>query len=82
MDLANRLSNNGYSVGNIKTTDYIHLEKENGGFKISKIVMVCEASVEGINTEILQSMGTESKNNCIVSKALSAIPMELEIKQV
>jgi lipoyl-dependent peroxiredoxin len=82
MDFANRLSNKGYSVGSIKTSDFIHLEKENGGFKITKIVMVCEANVKDIDNEILNSIGAESKTNCIVSKALAAIPMELEINQI
>ncbi|MDQ3190476.1 MAG: OsmC family peroxiredoxin [Bacteroidota bacterium] len=77
MELANKLSLDGYSVDRIHTTDSVHLEKKENGFAISKIVVTCEAAVQGINKEEFLKYAENAKNNCIVSKALSGVKMEL-----
>ncbi len=78
MELANKLSLDGYSVDRIHTTDSVHLEKKENGFAISKIVVTCEATVQGINKEEFLKYAENAKNNCIVSKALSGVLMELK----
>jgi lipoyl-dependent peroxiredoxin len=79
MDLAHKLSQNGYIVESITTSDTIHLKEEDGDYYISKIIMQCEAKVEGIDKETLLKFAEDSKKTCIVSRALKGIEMELEI---
>ncbi|HET6244568.1 MAG: OsmC family peroxiredoxin [Bacteroidetes bacterium] len=78
MELASKLSADGYSVDTINTSDSIHLEKNGNGFSISKIVINCEAKVQGINKEEFLKYAENAKNNCIISKALTGVNMELE----
>ena len=77
MELASKLSKDGYSVASIKTSDSVHLEKNDTGFSISKITINCEAKVQGINKEEFLKYAENAKNNCIISKALAGIKMEL-----
>ena len=77
MELANKLSKDGYAVEQIKTTDKVHLDKGNAGFSISKIEINCEAKVQGISKEEFLKYAENAKNNCIISKALAGIKMEL-----
>lgn len=77
MELASKLSKDGYAVERIKTTDKVHLDKGDSGFSISKIEINCEAKVQGINKEEFLRYAENAKNNCIISKALAGIKMEL-----
>lgn len=78
MELASKLSADGYSVDKINTKDSVYLAKGDYGFSISKIVINCEAEVQGINKEEFLKYAENAKNNCIISKALAGIEMELE----
>lgn len=78
MELASKLSADGYSVDKINTTDSIQLENGENGFSIAKIVINCEAKVQGINSDEFLRYAENAKNNCIVSKALTGVIMELE----
>ena len=77
MELSSTLSKDGYAVEQIKTTDKVHLDKGDSGFSISKIEINCEAKVQGINKEEFLKYAENAKNNCIISKALAGIKMEL-----
>ncbi len=79
MELASKLSADDYSVESIKTSDTVFLEKGDSGFSITKILMKCEAKVDGIDKETLNKYAQNAKNNCIISKALAGIEMELEL---
>ena len=79
MDLANRLSKDGYSVESIRTSDVVHLDKGESGFSISKIVMNCEAKVQKITKDELMRYAEDAKNNCIISKAITGVEMELKV---
>ena len=79
MDLANRLASDGFAVETIKTSDIVHLDKGEAGFGITKIVMHCEAKVQGISKEKLIHYAEEAKNNCIISKAIAGVKMEMRV---
>lgn len=65
----------GYSAARVTTTAKAHLTKGDAGFSISKIDLETEAEVPGIDDETFQKFALETKDNCIVSRALSAVEM-------
>ncbi|NWF49779.1 MAG: OsmC family protein [Ignavibacteriaceae bacterium] len=70
MALANGLSKAGYKVISVETTDKVHLEKLESGFTITKIDVITQAKVEGIDKVTFDKIAEETKVNCPVSKAL------------
>lgn len=71
MALASNLSKEGFKVNSIKTVDDVHLEKLEGGFTITKIVINTEGSVEGIDDATFQKLAEATTAGCPVSRALS-----------
>lgn len=78
MALAARLAREGYTVNRIETTANVHLEKGESGFKISRIDLVTRGSVEGIDEGYFKEAAEATKSGCIVSQALSAVPMTID----
>jgi lipoyl-dependent peroxiredoxin len=79
MALANGLSKEGFKVNSIKTTDDVHLEKLEGGFTITKIVINTVGSVEGIDEATFLKHAEATKVACPVSRALK-VEMSLNAK--
>lgn len=82
MALANNLAKDGFKVNSIKTVDDVHLEKLEGGFTITKIVIHTEGSIEGIDEATFKKHAENTKIGCPVSRALKAVEMELNAKLV
>ncbi|MBK8032478.1 MAG: OsmC family protein [Anaerolineae bacterium] len=78
MALAASLSRQGFTVNNISTTAHVHLEKGEAGFSISRIDLVTRGSVEGIDDAKFKEAAEATKTGCIVSRALSAVPMTID----
>jgi osmotically inducible protein OsmC len=78
MALAAGLSRQGFKVNSIDTTATVHLEKGDAGFAISSIDLVTKGSVEGIDEAKFKEVAAATKDGCIVSKALSAVPMTID----
>ncbi|MBE2272323.1 MAG: OsmC family peroxiredoxin [Anaerolinea sp.] len=78
MALAARLSREGFTVNSVETTAHVHLEKGEAGFGIARIDLVTRGSVEGISAEQFKEAAEATKTGCIVSRALSAVPMTIE----
>lgn len=68
----------GYSATYVNTTATVHLTKDDSGLSISKIDLTTEAVVPGLDDETFQKMAQDTKDNCIVSRALSAVPMSVQ----
>lgn len=64
------------------TTAKVSLDKVGEGFKITKITLVTDAAVPGIEDAKFQEIAIASKAGCPVSQALSATTIELEAKLV
>lgn len=78
MALGNSLSSKGFKVNSIDTTATVVLTTGGaGGTAITKIKLHTKGQVEGIDDAAFQAAAEETKANCIISKALSAVPMEL-----
>jgi lipoyl-dependent peroxiredoxin len=82
MALANTLAKEGFKVNSIKTSDDVHLVKQEAGFTITKIVIHTEGSVDGIDEATFKKHAEATKSGCPVSRALKAVEMELHAKLV
>lgn len=82
MALSAGLAKGGYKPISVKTEDQVYIEKLEEGFRITKIVVNCEAVVEGIDEATFQTYAENTKNTCPVSKALTGTTFELNAKLV
>ena len=77
MALSNALANAGFTPTRVHTTAHVHFNSVPGGFAISPIDLETEAVVPGIDDETFQKLAKDAKENCPVSKALAATPINL-----
>lgn len=80
MALALLLQEAGYRAERIETSAKVTLGKQGDGFAITGIALTCEAAVDGIGADRFQEQAQAAKEDCPVSKALGAVPIELEAK--
>jgi osmotically inducible protein OsmC len=78
MFLANVLSQAGHEPTSVRSTVQISLDKDDGGFSITRSDISTEVSVEGLDDEQLQTHAQEAKEGCPVSRALGAIEIGVE----
>ncbi len=78
MALAAGLSRQGFKVNSIDTKATVNLEKSESGFSISRIDLVTRGDVEGIDEAKFREAAEATKSSCIVSRALSAVPMTID----
>ncbi len=71
MFLAALLSNNNFTPTRVQTTATVHITQ---GPTISKIELMCEAEVPGIDEVAFAEYAAQAKAGCPVSKALAAVP--------
>ena len=83
MALAGALARAGFPPDRISTTAKVHINKGESGFKITKIELVTEASVPGIDNLTFQDTANATKSACPVSQALADVEeIALDAKQV
>jgi len=80
MALANVLSQAGHEPGSVQTTAEVHLDKDNGGFSITRSDLTTEVKADGLDDEEFQQHADEAKRTCPVSRALGAIEVSLDAK--
>jgi len=80
MALAHALSTAGHQVERIATTAVVNIEKNDKGFAITRIDLSTRGKVAGLAAAEFQRFAEDTKQNCIVSKALGAVPMTLDAK--
>lgn len=78
MALNAALGRAGKQPTSIETTATVHLSKGDAGFVISGITLSTRGDVPGLSAAEFQKYAEETKTGCIVSKALSAVPMTLD----
>src|SRR3984893_8372275 len=78
MALSNALATAGFTPTRVHTTARVHLNQVTGGFAINPIDLETEAVVPGIDEETFQKLAKDAKENCPVSKALAAVPINLK----
>jgi osmotically inducible protein OsmC len=77
MALSGDLGKAGHTPTSVRTTARVHVDKQESGFAITRIELVTEADVPGIETEEFQKIAEGTRTGCPVSKALAAVPIEL-----
>ena len=82
MALSHGLASAGHKPERVHTSATVDLEKQGAGFAITRIRLVCEARVPGIDAATFKQQADTAKANCPVSKALSATPIELDARLV
>ena len=73
MALSADLSRAGHDATTVETTATVHLELEDTGPRIARIVLDTRATVPGISDDEFQKVAVGTKDNCPVSKALAAV---------
>lgn len=82
MALSNLLDEAGFTPTSVRATARVHLEQDDEGPAITRIDLLCEADVPGIDEETFLEQAEAAKAGCPVSKALSATPISLEARLV
>lgn len=77
MALANALAEAGHPADSVDTRAEVDLSME-GGPTLSAIRLVMKAKVPGIEAAKFREIADDAKQNCPVSRALSAVPITLE----
>lgn len=80
MALSLALSTAGHVPTSVTTTATVHLGKAGQGFAITGIDLVTRGVVPGVSEADFKRMAEETKANCIISKALAAVPMTVDAK--
>jgi len=78
MHLSGGLAKAGHTPESVKTEARVHIEKGEGGFSITRIDLVTEGRVPGLDEGQFRELAAASQRGCPVSKALSAVPIHLE----
>jgi osmotically inducible protein OsmC len=82
MALAAVLEKAGKPAKRVHTTASVRLDKVGEGFGITKIDLVTEAEVPGIDEATFQAQAKGAKENCPVSKALKGVDISLNARLV
>jgi lipoyl-dependent peroxiredoxin len=82
MAFAAGLEKAGKPAKRVHTTASVRLEKVGEGFGITKIDLVTEAEVPGIDEATFQQTAKGAKEGCPVSKALAGVQISLSAKLV
>lgn len=77
MALANALAMSGYIAQRVTTDATVRLERIEGAFAITRIDLVTEAVVPGLDQAAFEAEAQSAKANCPVSKALASVEITL-----
>ena len=77
MFLANKLAESGHPAAALDTRAEVDLSTE-GGPQLSAIRLKLTADVPGIEPARFRAIADDAKTHCPVSRALSAVPIELD----
>lgn len=82
MALSLALTLAGHVPTSVTSTATVHLSKVGAGFGITGIDLVTRGVVPGVSAADFKRLAEETKVNCIISKALAAVPMTLDAQLV
>ncbi len=80
MALSFQVQGKGYTADELTTVATVALEKEGEGFSITDITLDLDGKVSGMDQNEFEELAKTAKENCPVSKALSAVPISLNVK--
>ncbi len=71
------LAKAGHQPRSVETTASVKLDKVGDGMSITGIDLVSKVSVDGISDADFQRIANETKDGCIISRALTSVPMTI-----
>lgn len=80
MALASQLAKAGFTAESIRTTASVHIDPVDGEHAITAIDLATDARVPGIDQSTFLQLADMAKKTCPVSKALSAVPINLDAR--
>ena len=80
MALSLILGKAGFTPDYVDATAHVTVSPQNGGFKITKSHLVCEARVPGIDLAAFMQHANAAKAGCPVSQALAGTEITLEAR--
>ncbi|HEX5004393.1 MAG TPA: OsmC family protein [Gemmatimonadales bacterium] len=80
MALSSALAKAGHKPRSVETKATVHLDKVGEGFGITRIDLSTRGEVPGLSEAEFTRLAEDTKANCIVSKALAAVPMGLKVE--
>ncbi|MCF8051797.1 MAG: OsmC family protein [Desulfobacterales bacterium] len=80
MALSLMLTEAGYEPDTIETTAKVSIEKQETGFRITRIDLETEVSAAGIDEKTFQEKAQAAKEGCPVSQALAGPRIELKAR--
>jgi osmotically inducible protein OsmC len=78
MALSHALDQAGFKPESVETEAEVSLDKVDGGFAITRILLKSRGKVAGIDKEKFLEIANDAKQNCPVSRALKAVTIELQ----
>jgi osmotically inducible protein OsmC len=82
MALSHALAQAGHTPTSVTTTATVHINKGESGFAISGITLTTRGVVPGLSAAEFLTFAEQTKTGCIISRALSAVPMTLDAQLV
>lgn len=82
MALSHELDQAGYKPESVDTEAEVTLDKTEGGFAITRILLTSRGKIAGIDKEKFLEIANNAKQNCPVSKALKAVNIELDAELI
>lgn len=80
LQLAALLVRANYDPERVHMKADVHLEKGDDGWSITSIELTTEASVPEIDDEAFQEYARDAKENCLVSRALAGVDIEMDAR--
>ena len=80
MALSHMLSEAGFVPDSVETSAHVTLEKQGDGFAVTKIHLVTEGKVPGLDEKEFLKKAEEAKSGCPISVLLQSVPITLEAK--
>jgi osmotically inducible protein OsmC len=80
MALSAGLTRAGHPPSAIDTTAKVRIHKEGAGWSVTGIALETHARVPGIDEQGFASAAQAAKDGCPISKALKAVPIELDAR--
>ena len=71
MALSNKLASAGFTPESVETTAKVHLEKTDAGMSVTRIELVTDATVPGIDKGEFDKIAEDAKATCPISRLLS-----------
>jgi len=79
MALSFQIDGAGFTANELETTATLTVDKNGNDWEISGIVLDLKGSVDGMNESQFKELAEKAKAGCPVSKALSAVPITLQV---